>query len=676
MPAGAATDPCETAGEHPAADASCGPANRGFVRAAQAPTSMWCLISLVGLARSTAVPQPPRWPASAALNFGQTLAMQHRPCELIVEGDTVFVPRQRGSTARVEILDDGFCVTVGRDHTVLPATGSGLTRAATRFSAAAVARVRRRAPSPDFFARDVVDVASVSRVKRLLWRMWAERATRLNPACAPLVSSRRVRQALVVCGTPAFLRIPWLLDDALRFRAARAVLARVPLLGNRSPDVWEPWSLSRQIDIVSRWRHLLCPEGVTRVPRAVNVTIERFNFVESALPGDALDPRHPRTSYDDHEEDSEPDAARLDGALCSLQFLTLVRPVESYRHLLVLSGFGLAGSRQPRGVLEPRSAFLQRLDVEDLDDGIDAFARALDRSSDEPTLPALLGWYLARGTSVPRGGGLASLARRTVELVARGRPASPERVTKMPPVPLPIRPGVRFLANSTDVFDEGNRMHHCVAVRAAAAVDGRAFLFHVEHEGTNATIEVDARGQVVEAKGPANGTNTAVNLGRDVLARWGLGFRLGALLEEVNGDVIVGTHPAGVHVDDACRLLCAAAWPPVTKDDETLHTLGDLRSALVNVQVPAGRVRPFLRRHLARCQRGETWLVLRRQADGAASLVVIDAAGQAVAALGRMIVRRRRPHSRKSAKNSQTAMTFLLASTATSATTSKDPLVV
>jgi hypothetical protein len=68
--------------------------------------------------------------------------------------------------------------------------------------------------------------------------------------------------------------------------------------------------------------------------------------------------------------------------------------------------------------------------------------------------------------------------------------------------------------------------------------------------------------------------------------------------------------------------------------------------------------------------------VLRRQADGAAALVVIDADGQAVAALGRMIVRRRRRHSRKIAGSSQTAMTFLLAPTATSGTTSKDPLVV
>ena len=327
---------------------------------------MWCLTFLVGLARSTAVPQPPRWPASAAQDFGQTLAMQHRPCELIVDGDTVFVPRQRGSTARVEILDDGFCVTVGRDRTVLPATGSGFTQAATRLSAAALARVRRRAPAPDLFARDVVDVASVSRVKRLLWRMWAERAIRLNPACARLVSSRRVRQALVLCGTPAFLQTPWLLEDALRFRAARAVLQSIPLLVNRPRDVWEPLSLTRQLDAATRWRHLLCPKGIARVPRALNVTLERFNFVEVALPCDALDPFLPRTSFADDQEDIELDDARLDGALRALQHLTLVRPVESYRHLLVLSGFGRASTLQPHGALELRSAFLQRLDVDEL----------------------------------------------------------------------------------------------------------------------------------------------------------------------------------------------------------------------------------------------------------------------------------------------------------------------
>lgn len=602
--------------------------------------------------------------------------MQHRPCELVVDGSVVLVPGPRGSTARVEILDDGFCVTVGRDRTVLPATASGLARAATRLSAAALARVRRRGPTPDLFARDVVDVASESRVKRLLWRVWAERAVRLNPACAPLVSSRRVRQALVICGMPAFLRTPWLLEDALRFRAARAVLMDIPHLLNRSRDAWVPSPLTRQLDAATRWRHLLCPEGVTRVPRALHVTLERFNFVERALPSDALDPRHPRTSFDDREEDIDLDDARLDGGLRALQHITLVRPVESYRHLLVLSGFGRASSVQPRGALEARSAFLQRLDVDAIDEGIDAFARALGRGSDEPTLPALLGAYLARDTSVPRGSGLASLARRALELHARRRVASPERVTKAPPVPLPTRAGVRFLANSADVFDEGDRMHHCVAARAEAAVDGRAFLFHVEHEGASATIEVDARGQVVEAKGPANGTNAAVQLGRDVLARWGLGFRLGELLDEVSGDVIVSTDPAGDSVDDAHRPLCAAGSPPVTKDDEVLRTLGDLRAALVDVDAPRGRVRPFLRRHLARCQRGAAWLVLRRQADGAAGLVVLDAAGQVVALLGRMCIGRRRRHGRNSAGSSQTANPSSPAPPALSGTTSEEPSVV
>jgi hypothetical protein len=595
--------------------------------------------------------------------------MERRPCELIVDGDTVLVPGQRGSTARVDLMDEGFCVTVAGQGTVLPANAYGFTRAATRLSAAALCRVRRRGVVSDLFARDVVDVASVSRVKRLLWRMWATRAVRMHPACAPLLYSRRVRQALVVCGTPAFLQTPWLLEDALRFRAARAVLAHLANLTNRTPHVWVPWSLPRQIEAASRWRHVLCHDDVTRVPRALHVTLERFNVAERALPHDALDPGQPRTSLDDFEDDIDLDDARLDTALGALRHIRLVRPVESLRHLLVLSGFGRESTRQPRGALDPRSAFLQRLDVDAIEEGIDAFARALGSASDEPTLPSLLGAYLARDTSVPRGGGLALLARRAVELHLRRRMASPERATQRPPVPLPTRPGIRFLENSAEVFGEGDRMHHCVAGRADAAVTGQAFLFHVEHNGDAATIEVDPRGRVVEARGPANGMNTAVEFGRDFLARWGLGFGLSDFLDEVNGDAVVDARSADDDsveprtevdvIDEASRSIGATGQPPITTDETVVRTLGELCAVLVDIDAPRARVRPFLRTHLPRCQRGGAWLVSRRHVDGTAAIVVIDVDGRVRASLGDASTRMQRGHGRKrdgSCEPGQTAL--------------------
>ena len=603
---------------------------------------------------------------------GAALDMQHRLCELIVDRDSLLVPGQRGSTARVDLLHDGFCVTVAGKKTMLPATASGFTRAATSMSAAALARVRRRGSVADLFAHDVVDVASVSRVKRLLWRMWAERAVRINPACAPLMYSRRMRQVLVVCGTPAFLRAPWLLDDALRFRAARAVLLEVTHLVNRTLDVWVSCSLQRQLEEASRWRHLLCPEGIRRVPRALHVTLERFNVTERALSQEALDPRSPRTSFNDDEDDIDLEEARLDSALRALQHITLVRPIESYRHLLVLSGLGRALTRQPPGALEPRSAFLQRLDTDAIDDGIDAFARALGRAVDGPTLPASLGAYLALDTTVPRGGGLASIARRAIEIQRRRRIASPERLTRLPPVPLPSCPGVRFLAHSADVYDEGDRMHHCVAARTDAAMDGQAFLFHVERDSDTATIEVDARGRVVEAKGPANCENAAVEFGREMLARWVLGFGLRDLLDELSGAAIVDPRPADDEKVDADRRVGAAGGPPVTKDEVVIRTQGELCAALVDVDVPRARLRPFLLRHLPRCLRGVTWLVLRRQADGRAGLVVLDPAGRVVASLGRVSDRPRRGHGQRSDRDVNPLLPLLPTLTESMGAPSKD----
>jgi hypothetical protein len=52
-------------------------------------------------------------------------------------------------------------------------------------------------------------------------------------------------------------------------------------------------------------------------------------------------------------------------------------------------------------------------------------------------------------------------------------------------------------------------------------VSGRCYLFHVEYEGTQATVEVDGRGGVLQACGPANVRNAATGWGRRHLQEWG-----------------------------------------------------------------------------------------------------------------------------------------------------------
>ena len=93
-----------------------------------------------------------------------------------------------------------------------------------------------------------------------------------------------------------------------------------------------------------------------------------------------------------------------------------------------------------------------------------------------------------------------------------------------PPIPLPEATGVRFLGTVAEIVREGADMGHCVATYAAAAVDGRCYLFRVERGGEAATVLVDRGGSVGEASGPENANNRAARWGSHVLGRWGAAF--------------------------------------------------------------------------------------------------------------------------------------------------------
>ena len=78
-------------------------------------------------------------------------------------------------------------------------------------------------------------------------------------------------------------------------------------------------------------------------------------------------------------------------------------------------------------------------------------------------------------------------------------------------------------------------MKHCIATRAYDAVRGNAYLFHVEHKGQSASVEVSPySGNVVQAAGPGNELNQAAKWATRVLNRWGRG--------------LVATRDAGVQV--------------------------------------------------------------------------------------------------------------------------------
>jgi hypothetical protein len=94
----------------------------------------------------------------------------------------------------------------------------------------------------------------------------------------------------------------------------------------------------------------------------------------------------------------------------------------------------------------------------------------------------------------------------------------------VPPIPLPQVEGVRFLATVGDLRGESDEMQHCIRHYAQQAGDGECYLFHVEHDGERASVEVSPFGFVVQSQGPSNSQNRATEWGEKVLGSWAAGL--------------------------------------------------------------------------------------------------------------------------------------------------------
>jgi hypothetical protein len=95
----------------------------------------------------------------------------------------------------------------------------------------------------------------------------------------------------------------------------------------------------------------------------------------------------------------------------------------------------------------------------------------------------------------------------------------------VPPIPLPQVEGVRFLATVGDLRNESNTMQHCIRHYAKRAGDDECYLFHVEHDGERASVEVSPFGFVNQSQGPSNSQNRATEWGRNVLDTWAAAMR-------------------------------------------------------------------------------------------------------------------------------------------------------
>jgi hypothetical protein len=93
-----------------------------------------------------------------------------------------------------------------------------------------------------------------------------------------------------------------------------------------------------------------------------------------------------------------------------------------------------------------------------------------------------------------------------------------------PPIKLPEDEGICFLETVGALVKEDCEMNNCISGYAQRAVGGSCYLFHIDHKGQRASVEVDSWGRVRQSYGPQNTLNAASKWGEQVLTRWGQAF--------------------------------------------------------------------------------------------------------------------------------------------------------
>ena len=312
--------------------------------------------------------------------------------------------------------------------------------------------------------------------------------------------------------SPQFYRTPYLLSDVCRFRAAAIALAFL------EDELWPPAlavdgqaiGIPQLYRVMRSWRGLFAPDGVAY--RSLDRTL--MNLPDGIYPA----------------------------LVCTLRHVRLERPITDPLELhLLLECVALA---KQRGQQLPWLHALQHARAAAIRAGLERIAAATHRAALDPQKPSDLRFvatYLldAQGGAADRFEHVVGHAvRRHAELrrrrpvndhladaLARARSSSrpafaADTPTAVPPLPPPDVAGLRFLATVGEVIEEGQRMRHCVAIYAERATRGDCFLFHAEHAGAAASLEVGAEGVVRQATGPGNRHNAACDWGRRELARW------------------------------------------------------------------------------------------------------------------------------------------------------------
>lgn len=297
---------------------------------------------------------------------------------------------------------------------------------------------------------------------------------------------------------PELYKRPYLVSDLTHYRAAAVALANAPSMTPFRPYRQDVHETLEDLD-TGRWRGLFSPDRKSY--RALNRTLD-------ALPGGVPH-----------------------GLLTNLSRMRLKEPIHSRSSLAVAMLYQSVAGAGPEA---PQSAFMA--DPDRIKRAVSIVAAhthqplSFRKTADLRDVVRFLIDY--PGAQEHRGNivGLAEKSvrwhREEAQNAARqqAQRLGVKRKAKHPPVELPDDDGLEFLADVERICLEGQVMGNCVGSYAALAVEGGAYLFHVERRGEHATAQVDPRGSLVQASGPSNRPNGASKWAATALRRWGRSF--------------------------------------------------------------------------------------------------------------------------------------------------------
>jgi hypothetical protein len=283
----------------------------------------------------------------------------------------------------------------------------------------------------------------------------------------------------------------YVIRDVLRYPAAAVA---VKLARRLFEQLQERLGLSTQrvdveviLDALSNWRGLFSPSGISY--RSLDRTLMN-------LPTGWV------------------------GDIAALQHLPLTRPIETSLELEALAGRVDYWHRLGDPAKDNHVQLLHRAGPQGIERAIARIGRIVGRWLDpQCTLDIEFAMEFLAEFRELHAGLLDGLVSKAIRWHQRRRRSDLQQSNALPPIPLPIVNGVRFLVNASEVVDEGVRMGHCIGSYADRAASGQSFLFHVEHGGEEATVEVSDDGQIAAA-GPFNCLNGAATWGCARLGAW------------------------------------------------------------------------------------------------------------------------------------------------------------